>query len=93
MTTGLRQIPDLVALDGALIDVRSELLGAMERFAPFNSPHEGCAVIREELEELWEHAKANTGRDYEAYVEARQIAAMAVRYMLDLTSESNRDSA
>jgi hypothetical protein len=71
-------------LDRHLRDVRGEVLMAVQRFPSFNSPHEGKAVIEEELEELWEHVKANTGRSMYAMDEARQIAAMAIRYMLDL---------
>lgn len=44
------------------IDVEAELRRAVGRFRSFNSPHEGWAVIREELDELWEHVKKNTGR-------------------------------
>lgn len=52
---------------------------------PFNSPHEGHSVIREELDELWEHVRANTGRTAEARKEAIQIGAVALRYALQLT--------
>ena len=67
----------------ALQDVAIELNKAISRFAPFNSPHEGWAVIREELDELWDHVKANTGTGDDAYAEAIQIAAMALRYAVD----------
>jgi len=63
----------------------SELIAACERFAPMASPHEGWAVIREELDELWEHVRADTARGHEARKEAIQIAAMALRFALDLT--------
>lgn len=81
--------PDLISphtakLDYALRLVGDEVLRAQDKFAPFNSPHEAWAVIKEELDELWEHCKANNGRSHEARMEAKQIAAMAVRYMLDL---------
>lgn len=68
----------------ALAGVAGELGRAIEKFDPFNSPHEGWAVIREEMDELWEHVKANTGRSSEAYIEAIQVAAMALRYAADL---------
>ena len=67
-----------------LAEVEVELYKAVRKFDPFNSPHEGYAVILEELEELWEHAKANTGRSPEARAEAIQVAAMALRYVLDV---------
>lgn len=65
--------------------VGDELERALKRFPRFNSPHEGWAVIREELDELWEHVRDNTGRSAEAQLEAIQLAAMALRYALDLT--------
>jgi len=64
--------------------VAEELTKARERFEPFNSPHEGWAVIREELDELWEHVRANSGYGPDAHREAIQIAAMALRYAYDL---------
>jgi hypothetical protein len=60
---------------------------AMTRHAPMHSPHEGHSVIREELDELWEHVRADTGRSTEARKEAIQIAAMGLRYALDLCEE------
>jgi len=49
-----------------------------------NSPHEGYAVILEELDELWEHVRDDTGRGVEARKEAIQVAAMGLRYALNL---------
>ena len=83
--------PDLISddpmirrIDYLLKRVGDELLRATHRFPPIASPHEGKAVIEEELEELWEEIKANRGRGAQAHLEAKQVAAMAVRYMLDL---------
>jgi broad specificity phosphatase PhoE len=64
--------------------LETELRKARNKFPDFNSPHEGYAVIAEEVEELWEHVKANTGRSEDALEEAIQVAAMALRYALDL---------
>lgn len=58
---------------------------AMSRFQAFNSGHEGWAVIKEELDELWERVRANQGYDDLARQEAVQIGAMALRYIYDLT--------
>lgn len=72
-----------------LAEVASEVLleldAALETFAPMHSPHEGIAVIHEEFRELREHVYGNTGRSGEARAEACQLAAMAMRYMLELT--------
>jgi len=66
-------------------EVVIEACRAAGKFPPMNSPHEGYAVIYEELDELWEHVRANTGRTADARTEAIQVAAMAVRYIYDLT--------
>ena len=73
---------------GLLLIAGRELRKASGKFKPFNSPHEGYAVILEELDELWEHVKANDGADGEAFWEAIQIAAMALRYCYDLSAVS-----
>lgn len=72
-------------------ELSDALDAAMTRHAPMNSPHEGWSVIWEELEELREHVRADSGRSAAARKEAIQIAAMGLRYALDLcTEESNR---
>jgi hypothetical protein len=67
--------------------LRVELVKAMTKHAPMHSPHEGMSVIREEEDELWDHVKADTGRTSGARKEARQVAAMGLRYALDLCEE------
>ena len=67
----------------------NELNRAISKFSAMASPHEGWAVIHEELDELWWHVKANTGRSPEAREEAIQIAAMALRYVADLCDRPN----
>lgn len=69
---------------GLVHELCGELERAIGRFPSFNSPHEGKAVIEEELDELWQHVKENTGRTVEARTEAIQVAAMALRYVHDL---------
>lgn len=69
-------------LDLALAQVRAEVVGAIGAHAPLNSAHEGYAVILEELEELWADVMANK---IDASVkEAIQVAAMAIRYIVDM---------
>ncbi len=66
-------------------ELADEIARAMTEFGPMHSPHEGHSVIREELDvELWEHVCRDTGRSPEARHEALQVAAMAIRYILDL---------
>lgn len=71
-------------IDVILAMVREEVLAAAIKHQPMHSPHEGISVIFEEYDELWDHVKADTGRTDDAMDEAIQIAAMGVRYVLDL---------
>jgi hypothetical protein len=58
---------------------------ATSRFPAFNSGHEGKAVIEEELDELWEEIRSNRPSGAAATREAIQVAAMAMRYVFDLS--------
>lgn len=78
-------------LDDVLSEVRDEVQQAVRRHAPLHSPHEGWAVIREELDELWFHVVGNSGRSPEARHEALQVAAMGIRYALDLAEWYDRE--
>ena len=71
-------------LDRVLAQVRAEVLRAAEKHAPMPTAHHGYAVIQEEVDELWTEVKADNGQSPEAFKEARQIAAMGIRYILDL---------
>ena len=71
--------------DGIWEEVSDELARACDKFAAMHGPHEGWAVIQEEVEELWDLVKANRGRSDEARQEAIQIDAMALRYVVDVT--------
>ena len=71
----------------AIARVTTELKNDRLKVPPFNSPHEGYAVIQEELDELWIEIKANSGRAQSAIEEATQVAARAVRDLMDLTGK------
>ncbi|MCY3878061.1 MAG: hypothetical protein OXF74_02640 [Rhodobacteraceae bacterium] len=61
--------------------VTEEYLRARNRFADYNSPHEGYAVLLEEVDELWEAVRRN---DNEAALrEAVQVGAVALRFLID----------
>lgn len=66
----------------ALQEAAAELRRAMQKFAPIHSGHEGFAVIREELDELWDDVKRDDLTA--AKREAVQVAAMALRFIVDL---------
>lgn len=71
-------------LDTILADLHAELIKAAQKHPPMNTPHEGISVIKEEVDELWDHVKKDTGQSDEARKEALQISAMGLRYVLDL---------
>lgn len=52
-------------------------------FPLFNSSHEGCSVIREEFEELWDCVKTNEP-PYAVRHEAIQVGAMALKFLLSM---------
>jgi hypothetical protein len=75
----------MMNIDFALTQVRDEVERATSKFGPFNSPHEGYAVILEELDELWDEIKdsKSAGTSERQMSEAIQVAAMAVRFLMD----------
>ena len=62
--------------------VLDELSFATSKFGKFNSTHEGYAVIKEELDELWDEIKNNSNENV-LREEAMQVAAMGIRFMVD----------
>lgn len=83
----------------AVNEVTAELRDAVFDFPPMPTFHDGHGVIREELDELWDEVKASkppawfgsdvpyafTEQNERLRNEAKQVAAMAIRFMLDLT--------
>lgn len=72
-----------------LLEAAAELEGATNNWPAFNSAHEGFAVVKEEVDELWDHVKTNQKkRDLVAMrKEAIQVAAMALRFARDVCNE------
>ena len=64
--------------------VTRELDGARATFPAFNSAHEGWAVLREEVDELWEEVKQRQPDRERMRKEATQVAAMAIRFLHDV---------
>lgn len=67
--------------------VESEVFRARRKHEGMKTPHEGYAVILEELDELWELVKADNAVGQAARSEALQIAAMAVCYILEVARD------
>jgi NTP pyrophosphatase (non-canonical NTP hydrolase) len=68
--------------NGILEMVYREFNKAQNKFPPFNSSHEGYAVLKEEVDELWQEVKHGTKEA--AREEAIQVAAMALRFLNDI---------
>jgi hypothetical protein len=66
--------------------IAAEHTRAEKLFNPMVNPHEGYAVIKEELDELWDEVKKKPGMRCKASLkkEAIQVGAMALRFILDL---------
>lgn len=60
----------------------SELKAATEKHGPFPSDRHGHSVIEEEFDEFWYEVKHGTRE--RAREEAIQLAAMSLRYLIDL---------
>ncbi len=72
--------------DEALKRIEAEYLRASDMYPKFNSNHEGYAVLKEEVDELWDEIKKS--KDIRANKEIRneliQVGAMVVRFLDDL---------
>lgn len=73
-------------LQDAVNETLMELAQARSKFAAFNSAHEGYAVILEELDELWREVQAKPKSVEAMRAEAMQVAAMGLRFMIDICS-------
>lgn len=63
-------------------DIEAEYTNATHKFPKFNSYHEGYAVLKEEMDELWNEIKGEQ-RNTILKDEAIQVAAMAIRFIID----------
>lgn len=76
-------------IQSIVFEATAEVMMAKEKWPPFNSAHEGFAILKEEVDELWDHVKTNQKRrDIDAMrKEAIQVAAMAIRFALEICNE------
>lgn len=76
-------------LNEVLADIKAELKFAMSKYPAMNSAHEGYGVLLEEVDELWEIVKVKQkNRDIvNMRKEAIQVAAMAIRFAIDICNE------
>ena len=79
-------IPDGNPVGHITDEVVAELAKATSKHGPMMSPHEGYAIILEEMDELWMEIK----KQYDVRTkermreEAIQVAAMAMRFIMDI---------
>lgn len=75
--------------EAALEEVVKELKMATTNYPPMLSAHEGYAILKEEVDELWDEIKKKPLKRTKTAMraEAKQCAAMAIRFMLDITDE------
>ena len=64
--------------------IKDQIYKTTAKFPPFNSAHEGYAVLREEVDELWEAIKKKDKDHGAIQKEAIQVAAMALRFLEDV---------
>jgi hypothetical protein len=81
--------------DSLAEEIDTALQKAIKKHAPFNSAHEGWAVIWEEVDELWDEVRAWQPADhrrFELRKEAIHVAAMAIRFIKDVCDKDEPGS-
>lgn len=68
----------------AIEKILYEHANAVQKFKPFNSAHEGFAVIQEEIDELWEEVKRKQHHIAAMEKEAVQCGAMILRFLTEV---------
>lgn len=69
-------------------DIIEEYKQAISKHGPMASAHEGYAVIKEEVDELWDEIKKKHPDPANLREEAIQIAAMGIRFVVDCTEDT-----
>jgi len=65
-----------------IFSIIAELDRANKLYEPFNSPHEGYAIMLEEMDELFEEIKRKQPDKTRMREEAIQVGAMAIKFIL-----------
>lgn len=70
----------------AIAEMGTEYFNATRRYPPMASAHEGFAILKEEVDELWDEVKKKPSKvDREALrQECIQVGAMAIRFYCDV---------
>lgn len=70
-------------------EVANELALAKSMHAAMATEHHGYAIIKEELDELWEEIRKKQPDKRRMREEAIQVAAMAIRFMMDICNKED----
>ncbi len=70
-------------INNYMIDIEDELHRAMQKFPDMYSYHDGYAILKEEVDELWDEIKGSQHPQL-LKKEAIHVAAMALRFLVDL---------
>ena len=54
------------------------------RHGPIHSAHEGYAIMKEELDELWEEVRKRRPDQVQMAMECVQVAAVAIRFLVEV---------
>lgn len=73
-------------IDYMLQSIEKEYVRARQMHNPMRGPHEGWAVIYEEMDEMWDEIKAN--QINLARKECLQVAAMCLAFLLEIHDAS-----
>lgn len=71
--------------NAALSLIGAEYVNARTVHGPMHSMHEGIAIIKEEFDELWDEVKEKNPDLDAVRKEARQLGAMALAFLTELT--------
>lgn len=76
-----------MSIPGLAVEIEAvirEIIQAQRYYPDFHSAHEGYAVLLEEVDELWAEIKKRKQNPDRMRQEAIQVAAMAIRFVLDI---------
>lgn len=82
------EIENEIMYEVAHSEVADEVIAARTKFGPMHSPHEGFAVLLEEVDELWDEVRCRAFDPEKARKEAIQIAAMAICFAAEVCEPS-----
>ena len=83
----------IMLVEDAVVEIAEEFKKATQQFGEFASPHEGYAIILEELDELWDAIKDKKCGIVEMEKEAIQVGAMAMRFLVDCTPDKEKEGS